>query len=124
MPVLKEADRNAGIHRPVRSARGLTWRMKPRILSDGPGIPNIPSISAQLASALSASFRASRSSASTSLGRGLASRDVATPGQGLRSFPQRYFFRRQPGGLGPPQARDTSRTMHRAASIGRLRSVG
>ncbi len=66
------------IRRPVRSARGLTWPMKPRILSDGPGIPNIPSISARPASALSASFRASRSGASTSPGRGLASRDVAT----------------------------------------------
>ncbi len=66
------------IRRPVRSAWCLTWPMKPRILSDGPGIPNLPSISARLASALSASFRASRSGASTSLGRGLASRDVAT----------------------------------------------
>ncbi len=66
------------IRRPVRSARCLTWPMKPRILSDGPGIPNLPSISARPASALSASFRASRSGASTSPGRGLASRDVAT----------------------------------------------
>ncbi len=58
------------IRRPVRSARGLTWPMKPRILSDGPGIPILPSISARLASALSASFRASRSRASTSPGAG------------------------------------------------------
>ncbi len=52
-------------------------------------------------SALSANFRAGRSSASTSLGRGLASRDVATPGQSLRSFPQRYSFRRQPRSPAP-----------------------
>ncbi len=117
------------IRRPVRSARGLTWPMKPRILSDGPGIPNLPSISARPASALSASFRASRSGASTSLGRGSASRDVATPGQGLRSFPKRYSFRRQPRGPRPPAGPGhvpdhAPRRVHRQAAVGRMVDVG
>ncbi len=146
--VLRDADGDAGLHRdpglslryparvrcgivppfrirrPVRSARCLTWPMKPRILSDGPGIPNLPSISARLASALSASFSASRSGTSTSPGRGLASRDVAT-----RSFPQRYSFRRQPGGPRPPAGPGhvpdhAPRRVHRQAAVGRMMDVG
>ncbi len=121
MTVLRDADRNAKLHR----APGLSLRHPARVrpgyrvhlpaVRDRPALQDPPS----------GQVRPVPDMADEAPDTVRWARDTQ-PAVDLRAARRRPVrqLRRQPGGPSPPQARDTSRTMHRAASIGKLRSAG